>query len=294
MSCPAPGGGGDGPRFLRGPPLSPRRLNSPARRGGMKGAGGICSLAPGSPGPRRGNRTFAVGSGRLGAFPRSPGGRGAAPGETGGSGPAPATAFRPPGRLGHRHHRAGRGLERRPEEGAKGWRRTQSRARGAIETGKRRERHCRKEGPERGRRGKMAATKRKRRGGLAVPAKRPRKNGKDARPPAKPRDKAEEAEEEDRNRIPGPVCKVEGCPRVSPAAGGRHLPGVTDPTTAVRTSEWLCVAGAGCQLSRPHRPPRSHRTLVHEAAPGRRPCSREIDDFGSTRFRFCFLVPPPP
>ncbi|ELK31728.1 Ribosome biogenesis protein BRX1 like protein [Myotis davidii] len=53
----------------------------------------------------------------------------------------------------------------------------------------------------------MAATKRKRRGGLAVPAKRPRKNGKDARPPAKPRDKAEEAEEEDRNRIPGPVCK---------------------------------------------------------------------------------------
>ncbi|KAK1345379.1 hypothetical protein QTO34_014090 [Cnephaeus nilssonii] len=53
----------------------------------------------------------------------------------------------------------------------------------------------------------MAATKRKRRGGLAAPAKRPRKNGKDARPPAKQRDKAEEAEEEDRNRIPGPVCK---------------------------------------------------------------------------------------
>lgn len=190
----------------------------------MAGAGGICSLAPGSPGPRRGNRTFAVGSGRLGAFPRSPGRRGAAPGKRGGSEPAPATAFRPPGRLGHRHHRAGRGLERRPEAGAKGWRRTQSLARGTIETGKGRERHCRKEGPERGRRGKMAATKRKRRGGLAVPAKKPRKNGKDARPPAKPRDKAEEAEEEDRNRIPGPVCKVEGCPRVSPAAGGRHLP----------------------------------------------------------------------
>lgn len=56
----------------------------------------------------------------------------------------------------------------------------------------------------------MAATKRKRRGGLAGQAKRPKRSEKDARPPAKQRDEAEEAEEEDRNRIPGPVCKVEG------------------------------------------------------------------------------------
>uniref|UniRef100_A0A9L0IDV9 Ribosome biogenesis protein BRX1 homolog n=1 Tax=Equus asinus TaxID=9793 RepID=A0A9L0IDV9_EQUAS len=53
----------------------------------------------------------------------------------------------------------------------------------------------------------MAAIKRKRRGGLAVQAKKPKRNEKDATPTAKRRDMAEEAEEEERDRIPGPVCK---------------------------------------------------------------------------------------
>ncbi|XP_025839876.2 ribosome biogenesis protein BRX1 homolog [Vulpes vulpes] len=53
----------------------------------------------------------------------------------------------------------------------------------------------------------MAAAKRKRRGGLAVQAKRPRKNQEDSKQPAKLGDVAEEAEEEERGRIPGPVCK---------------------------------------------------------------------------------------
>ncbi|XP_019503442.1 PREDICTED: ribosome biogenesis protein BRX1 homolog [Hipposideros armiger] len=53
----------------------------------------------------------------------------------------------------------------------------------------------------------MAATKRKRRGGLAVQAKRPKRSEKDARLPPKQRDVAEEPEDEERNRIPGPVCQ---------------------------------------------------------------------------------------
>uniref|UniRef100_A0ABI7Y5T4 Ribosome biogenesis protein BRX1 homolog n=1 Tax=Felis catus TaxID=9685 RepID=A0ABI7Y5T4_FELCA len=53
----------------------------------------------------------------------------------------------------------------------------------------------------------MAATKRKRRGGLAVQAKKPKRNEKDAKQPAKLRDVAEETKEEERDRIPGPVCK---------------------------------------------------------------------------------------
>nr|XP_025723197.1 ribosome biogenesis protein BRX1 homolog isoform X1 [Callorhinus ursinus] len=53
----------------------------------------------------------------------------------------------------------------------------------------------------------MAAAKRKRRGGLDVQAKKPKRNEKDAKQPAKLRDMAEEAEEEERDRIPGPVCK---------------------------------------------------------------------------------------
>ncbi|XP_008592918.1 PREDICTED: ribosome biogenesis protein BRX1 homolog [Galeopterus variegatus] len=53
----------------------------------------------------------------------------------------------------------------------------------------------------------MAATKRKRRGGSAVQAKKPKRNGKDAGPSAKPRVMVEEVEEEERDRIPGPVCK---------------------------------------------------------------------------------------
>lgn len=67
-----------------------------------------------------------------------------------------------------------------------------------IEIGKGSERQSRKEVQEPRRRGKMAATKRKRRGGLAVKAKRPKRNEKDARPPAKQRDMAEETEEEER------------------------------------------------------------------------------------------------
>lgn len=62
----------------------------------------------------------------------------------------------------------------------------------------------------------MAATKRKRRGGLEVQAKKPKRSRKDAGQPAKPDAVAKEVEEEDRDRIPGPVCKVKG-----PAAGLR-------------------------------------------------------------------------
>uniref|UniRef100_A0A7N5P6G3 Ribosome biogenesis protein BRX1 homolog n=1 Tax=Ailuropoda melanoleuca TaxID=9646 RepID=A0A7N5P6G3_AILME len=53
----------------------------------------------------------------------------------------------------------------------------------------------------------MAATKRKRRGGFGVQAKKPKRNEKDAKQPAKLRDIVEEAEEEERDRIPGPVSK---------------------------------------------------------------------------------------
>lgn len=56
----------------------------------------------------------------------------------------------------------------------------------------------------------MAATKRKRRGGLEVQAKKPKRSPKDAGQPAKQADVAKEAEEENRDRIPGPVCKVRG------------------------------------------------------------------------------------
>lgn len=69
----------------------------------------------------------------------------------------------------------------------------------------------------------MAATKRKRRGGLSVQAKKPKKSEKDAKQPAKLRDMAEEAEEEGRDRIPGPVCKVERrYLLVAPAAAALH------------------------------------------------------------------------
>lgn len=86
----------------------------------------------------------------------------------------------------------------------------------------------------------MAATKRKRRGGLAVQAKRPKRSEKDARPPPKQRDMAEEAENEERNRIPGPVCQVRGAyyPRVSPAAAApRTCPGFTYLNTSLRILE---------------------------------------------------------
>ena len=113
----------------------------------------------------------------------------------------------------------------------------------------------------------MAATKRKRRGDLAVPAKRTKRNEKGARPPAKQRDKAEDAEEEDRNRIPGPVCKVEGA-----------TPGFTCGRCFVRLSwDYLSNYGsADCRVarvvgrlpfsSRPDWPPRLRVILVHVAA----------------------------
>ena len=53
----------------------------------------------------------------------------------------------------------------------------------------------------------MAVTKRKRRGGPAFQAKKLKRNKKDDKLPAKPSAVAEEAEEEERDRIPGPVCK---------------------------------------------------------------------------------------
>ncbi|ELW50635.1 Ribosome biogenesis protein BRX1 like protein [Tupaia chinensis] len=53
----------------------------------------------------------------------------------------------------------------------------------------------------------MVATKRKQCGGLAVQAKKPKRNEKDVGTPTKWCDIAEEVEEEERDRIPGPVCK---------------------------------------------------------------------------------------
>lgn len=76
----------------------------------------------------------------------------------------------------------------------------------------------------------MAAAKRKRRGGLAVQAKRPKRSEKDARPPPKQRDVAAEPEDDEKNRIPGPVCQVKGTDRrrVTPAAAApRAFPGGT-------------------------------------------------------------------
>lgn len=62
----------------------------------------------------------------------------------------------------------------------------------------------------------MAATKRKRRGGLAVQAKKLKRDAKDGKLPAKPNEVSEEAAEEEKDRIPGPVCKVkEVCGRGS-------------------------------------------------------------------------------
>ncbi|CAO2592355.1 Ribosome biogenesis protein BRX1 homolog [Lemmus lemmus] len=53
----------------------------------------------------------------------------------------------------------------------------------------------------------MVATKRKRRGDLEVQAKKPKRSRKDTEKPAKPAAVTNEVEEEDRDRIPGPVCK---------------------------------------------------------------------------------------
>jgi hypothetical protein len=61
----------------------------------------------------------------------------------------------------------------------------------------------------------MAATKRKRRGDQAGPAKKPKRNEKDAGKTAKSPVVVQE-EEEDRDRIPGPVCKVEGATGLYP------------------------------------------------------------------------------
>lgn len=114
----------------------------------------------------------------------------------------------------------------------------------------------------------MAATKRKRRGGLAVQAKRPKRSEKDARPPAKQRDKAEDAEGEDRDRIPGPVCKVEGLrPGFTCGRGFLRLPWShlsNDGSAAFRVAR---VSQEPAFSSRPDWSPRLHRTLVHVAAP---------------------------
>lgn len=93
----------------------------------------------------------------------------------------------------------------------------------------------------------MAATKRKRRGGLAVQAKKPKRNEKDAKQPAKLRDVAEETKEEERDRIPGPVCKVEeACLLAAPAAAAlRAVPGAVYLTRALLISELpVCEASS--------------------------------------------------
>lgn len=76
----------------------------------------------------------------------------------------------------------------------------------------------------------MAAAKRKRRGGLAVQAKRPKRSEKDARLPPKQRDVAEEPEDEERNRIPGPVCQVKGTTAGLQLRPRRHALSLGSPT----------------------------------------------------------------
>uniref|UniRef100_A0A8C0M2S1 Ribosome biogenesis protein BRX1 homolog n=3 Tax=Canis lupus familiaris TaxID=9615 RepID=A0A8C0M2S1_CANLF len=114
---------------------------------------------------------------------------------------------RPPSPQSWRRPRAPRLPYRRPEEPTTAPGGLRGPAQSTIEIGKGSERPRRKESRDRRRPGKMAAAKRKRRGGLAVQAKRPRKNQEDSKQPAKLGDVAEEAEEEERGRIPGPVCK---------------------------------------------------------------------------------------
>lgn len=115
----------------------------------------------------------------------------------------------------------------------------------------------------------MAATKRKRRGGLAVQAKRPKRSEKDARPPAKQRDKAEDAEGEDRDRIPGPVCKVEGLrPGFTCGRGFLRLPWShlsNDGSAAFRVAR---VSQEPAFSSRPDWSPRLQRTLGTWLPPG--------------------------
>lgn len=68
------------------------------------------------------------------------------------------------------------------------------------------DRQSRKEGPEWKARGKMAATKRKRRGGLAVQAKVEKRRERWQAAGYFNEVSSEEAAEEEKDRIPGPVC----------------------------------------------------------------------------------------
>lgn len=138
---------------------------------------------------------------------------------------------RPPSPQSWRRPRAPRLSYRRPEEPTTAPGGLRGPAQSTIEIGKGSERPRRKESRDRRRPGKMAAAKRKRRGGLAVQAKRPRKNQEDSKQPAKLGDVAEEAEEEERGRIPGPVCKVERDNlRVAPAPAAL-APSLGPPTS---------------------------------------------------------------
>lgn len=104
---------------------------------------------------------------------------------------------------------------------------------------------------------KMAVAKRKRRGGPAFQAKKLKRNEKDAKTPAKPSDVAEEAAEAERDRIPGPVCKVGEALRPwfhAPLLGLCGFPSCRG------------VSGARSHVSRRDPLQRLHLTLVHVAA----------------------------
>lgn len=107
------------------------------------------------------------------------------------------------------------------------------------------------------------ATKRKRRGGLAAQAKKLKRDAKDGKLPAKPNDVSEEAAEEEKDRIPGPVCKVKGAlrPRLH-ALSLWYLPDYCSAGFRIAGG----VTGAPSQLARRDPLPRLHLTLVHVAA----------------------------
>ena len=109
----------------------------------------------------------------------------------------------------------------------------------------------------------MAATKRKRRGGLAVQAKKLKRDAKDGKLPTKPNDVSEEAAEEEKDRIPGPVCKVKGALR--PRLHALSLWYLPDYRSAGFRDAWG-ITGAPSQLSLRDQLPPLHLTLVHVAA----------------------------
>lgn len=131
----------------------------------------------------------------------------------------------------------------------------------------------------------MAATKRKRRGGFAVQAKKPKRNEKDAKQPAKLRDMAEEAEEEEKDRIPGPVCKVERAHVPVTPAALHAFPGTASLMRPLLISELrICYRSSVSAFLPVRRPPRLRLALLHVAVSGRRRLRRRAGFGTLTRF----------